>query len=48
LQKVIPPEFYEIEKIVKEKGRGHSKKYLVKWKGYHKSANSWISQSQMK
>ncbi len=48
LQKVIPPEFYTIEKIIKTRQRGKDKEYLVKWQGYPESANSWIKASQMK
>ena len=48
LQKVIPPEFYSIEKIVKTRTRGKEKEHLVKWLGYPTSANSWIKESQMK
>lgn len=31
-----------IEKIIKQRGRGKTLQYLVKWAGYNKSFNSWI------
>ncbi|GAA6054862.1 hypothetical protein NBRC10513_006213 [Rhodotorula toruloides] len=34
-------EEYIVEAIVDEKGRGRSKKYLVKWRGYPESENTW-------
>ena len=36
-------EEYEVEKIIdsKHKGRGHKLHYLIKWKGYPTSDNSW-------
>ena len=48
LQKVTPPEFYTIEKVIKERGSGKNKELLVKWQGYPTSANSWIKASQLK
>ncbi len=48
LQKVTPPEYYVIEEIIKERGRGDKKEYYVKWKGYPTSANSWIKSSDLK
>ena len=45
LQKVEKPEFYIIQDILEEKGRGRKKEYLVSWKGYPKEANSWIPAS---
>lgn len=38
-----PPEVYRVEKIIKTKGRGEHKQFLVKWHGYSKDYNSWIS-----
>ena len=36
-------EEFEVEQILdmKQMGRGHKTYYLVKWKGYHTSDNSW-------
>jgi len=48
LQKVTPPEYYRIEKVVRTRGRGEKKEYLIKWQGYPKSANTWINQRQLK
>ena len=48
LQKIKLPEYYNIETVVKTRGRGKKKEYLIKWQGYPKSANSWITQQQMK
>lgn len=31
-----------IEKIIKQRGRGKTLQYLVKWSGYDKSFNSWV------
>jgi hypothetical protein len=38
LIKVKKPEIYDIEKVIKKRG----KKLFVKWVGYPKSLNSWI------
>ena len=34
-------EEYEVEKILSSRRRGNSYKYLIKWKGYPNSDNSW-------
>ena len=47
LQKVTQPEFYTVEKVLKEKGSGENKEYYVKWKGYPSSVNSWINASDV-
>lgn len=39
------PNVYRIEKIIKSKGNGASKKYYVKW--YGSSEKSWVSASNM-
>ncbi|GAA5918690.1 hypothetical protein JCM5296_000410 [Sporobolomyces johnsonii] len=38
---------FEIEAIVDEKGRGRTKRYLVKWRGYPESENSWEPQANV-
>lgn len=49
LQKVsiAPDRLYEIDKIVDTKGRGRSKRYLVKWVGYGEEFNSWVPASEV-
>ena len=46
---VVPflPDKYRIENIVRTKGVGKHKQYLVKWYGYAKEHNSWISANQI-
>lgn len=34
-------DMYEVESIVEAKGRGKNRLYLVKWKGYPESQNTW-------
>lgn len=34
-------EEYEVERIVKRQGTGPNRKYLIKWKGYPESENSF-------
>ena len=40
---------YEVEKIInaQPRGRGHKMDYLVKWKGYPMSDNSWEPQENL-
>ena len=47
LQKVTPPEYYIVEEIINERGKGDKKEYYVKWRGYPTSANSWIKASDV-
>ena len=43
LQKVIQQDdVYEVEKILKKRGRGANAQYLVKWSGYPNKFNSWV------
>ena len=46
LQKVIKhDDMYEVEKILKKRGKGKNVQYLVKWSGYPDKFNSWVSAS---
>ena len=48
LQQVMKTdEIYKIENIIKERKRQGKKEYLVKWVGYHKSMNSWVSEDDL-
>ena len=40
-------EVYMIDKIIRRKGHGNQRKYLVKWKGYPDSFNSWITHQDL-
>ena len=39
LVKVDEDEFYEVEKILKYKGKGKRLRYLIKWMGYSDAEN---------
>ena len=48
LQKVIKrDDVYEVEKILKKRGRGENVQYFVKWLGYPNKFNSWVSASEI-
>ena len=48
LQKVIKhDDVYEVEKILKKRGKGKNLQYLVKWSGYPMSASSWVPASEI-
>ena len=47
LQKVIKSnDVYEVEKILKKRGRSNNVQYLVKWLGYPSKFNSWVPASE--
>jgi Integrase core domain/Chromo (CHRromatin Organisation MOdifier) domain len=45
--RVKKPTLYPIEKIISSRGKGKNRKHLVKWRGYSKSFNSWIPNSDV-
>lgn len=49
LQKVDydPNQLWKLERILKSRGRGDNKQYLVKWKHYPSKFNSWIRASDV-
>ena len=48
LQKVIERHnMYEVEKILKKRGKGRNTQYFVKWLGYPTKFNSWVSASEI-
>ena len=48
LQKVVKRnDVYEVEKVLKKRGRGGNVQYLVKWLGYPNKFNSWIPASEI-
>ena len=49
LQKVIKEDdVYEVEKILKKRGKGKNSEVFVKWLGYPAKFNSWIPASQVR
>ena len=49
LQKVIKEDdVYEVEKVLKTRGKGKTKEVFVKWLGYPTKFNSWIPASEVK
>ena len=41
-------EEYEIEAILRHKGKGKRKQYFVRWKGYEDSENMWLQEQELK
>jgi len=39
---------YEVEEILKRKGKGRNVKYLVKWKGYDETESTWETPTSLK
>ena len=48
LQKVVKhDDKYEVEKVLKKRGKGKNVQYLVKWLGYPNKFNSWVLASEI-
>ena len=45
---VEPNQLWKVEKVLRSKGKGSHKQYLVKWKYYPSKFNSWVKASDMK
>jgi hypothetical protein len=48
LQKTNKPEFFDVEKIIKQKKVKDKLLYYVKWLGYDDKYNSWVDSKQIK
>ena len=47
VRKNLTSDVFEIEEILKTTGKGSSKEYFVKWKGYGDKFNSWVKTNQL-
>ena len=47
VQKVALPEYFNLEKILKEKQIGGKKHYFVQWLDWPEKFNSWVSGDQL-
>jgi len=47
LQKVTPPKFFSLEKILKEKKSKGKKHFFVKWLNWPDKFNSWVSEDEL-
>ena len=47
LQVVDKPTIFRIEKVIRSRGKGVDKQYLVKWYGYSDIHNSWVKASSI-
>ena len=47
LQRVTPPEFFSLEKILKEKKIKGKKHFFVKWLNWPDKFNSWVSEDEL-
>ena len=45
LQRVEKPTVFNIERVIRWRGRGPQREALVKWEGYPESMNSWVPES---
>ena len=43
LQKITPPEFFVVEKVIRKRGD----RYLVKWRGFPKKFNEWVAKEDV-
>jgi hypothetical protein len=39
----VEEKFYEVKKILKQRGTGNNLEYFVRWKGYSSEFDSWIN-----
>lgn len=47
LQKVVPQQTFEIEKVVRSMNIGKKKRFLIKWKGFSNRHNSWVNEEDL-
>ena len=48
VRKNLTTDVFEIDTILKTRGKGSSKEYFVKWKGHGDKFNSWVRANQLK
>ncbi|XP_014206398.1 uncharacterized protein LOC106637933 [Copidosoma floridanum] len=48
IRKELNESFFEVDKILKSRGKGRSKEYSVSWKGYPEKLNFWVKSNYLK
>ena len=47
LQKVVRPDIFHVEKVLKKRIRNKKEEYLVRWSGYSSDFNSWLQSTDI-
>jgi hypothetical protein len=47
LKEKLPPNWFELDQIIGHKGPASNSEYLVRWKGYDATNDSFVKESQM-